>query len=80
MNKKIIVHDLMQSGYEYTLSEPTGKNFSPDFKPELSPAQMPELGVFGGKYMTDCRVVVPGPIYVTIDIPSSRSGASFHCA
>ena len=54
MKKKVIVHDLMQSGYEYTLTEPMGCNFSPDFKPELTPAQMLELGVFGGKYMTDC--------------------------
>ncbi len=59
MNKKIVVNDLMQSGYEYWLSEPVGKNFSPEFKPELTPAQMLKLGVFGGKYMTDCRNEFP---------------------
>ena len=61
--KKIIVHDLMQHGYEYVLSEPMGQNFSPEFKPELSPAQMLELGVFGGKYMTDCQDEFPPSWY-----------------
>jgi len=36
--------------YSYELSEPMGKNFDPDFKPELTPQQMLELGVFGGHY------------------------------
>ncbi len=53
----------MQNGYGYILSEPTGKNFSPEFKPELSPAQMLELGVFGGKYMTDCQDEFPPSWY-----------------
>jgi hypothetical protein len=52
--KLIIVNDKMQKGYKYHLTEPMGKNFHPEFKPELSPKEMLELGVFGGKYMTDC--------------------------
>ncbi len=59
MEKKIVVNDLMQNGYEYTLVEPIGKNFSNEFTPELTPAQMMELGVFGGKYITDCRNEFP---------------------
>ncbi|MBP7822580.1 MAG: hypothetical protein KA034_02075 [Candidatus Moranbacteria bacterium] len=59
MRKKIIVHDKMQQGYEYFLSEPEGKNFHPDFKPDLTPKEMLALGVFGGKYMTDCRFEFP---------------------
>jgi hypothetical protein len=54
-SKRIVVNDKMQKGYAYYLSEPAGKNFHPGFKPELTPRQMLELGVFGGKYMTDCR-------------------------
>jgi hypothetical protein len=52
--KKVIVNDKMQKGYEYYLTEPAGKNFSPEFKPELTPKEMLKMGVFGGKYMTDC--------------------------
>lgn len=49
----------MQDGYSYILSEPAGKNFAPDFMPELTPKEMLELGVFGGKYMTDCQNEFP---------------------
>lgn len=60
MGKKIvIVNDKMQKGYRYEITEPIGKNFHPDFKPELTPKQMLELGVFGGKYMTDCQKEFP---------------------
>jgi len=52
--RKVIVNDKMQQNYVYTLTEPAGKNFDPNFKPELTPKEMLELGVFGGKYMTDC--------------------------
>ena len=59
MRKHVIVHDKMQDGYAYDLTEPMGQNFAPDFHPELTPAEMLELGVFGGKYMTDCRHEFP---------------------
>lgn len=60
MNKKhIVVNDKMQTGYSYELSEPIGKHFDPEFKPELTPKEMLLLGVFGGKYMTDCRSEFP---------------------
>lgn len=57
--KKIIVNDKMQKNYTYFLSEKPGKNFHPDFKPDLTPKEMLELGVFGGKYMTDCKKEFP---------------------
>jgi hypothetical protein len=59
MKKKVIVNDLMQTGYVYYLTEPVGKNFDSEFRPELTPAEMLRLGVFGGKYMTDCRKEFP---------------------
>lgn len=49
----------MQQGYRYELTQPVGKNFSPSFRPQLTPRQLLELGVFGGKYMTDCRDEFP---------------------
>lgn len=57
--RRVEVEDLMQSGYVYTLAEPVGRHFAPDFRPELTPKQMLELGVFGGRYMTDCRREFP---------------------
>lgn len=59
MKIKVTVHDKMQTDYIYYRTEPVGKNFDPAFKPELTPKQMLELGVFGGKYMTDCRDEFP---------------------
>jgi hypothetical protein len=53
-NRIIRVDDKMQKGYQYELSEPTGKHFDPRFKPELPPKEMLALGVFGGVYMRDC--------------------------
>ena len=50
--KKIIVKDKMQN-YTYYLSEPPGKNFHKDFKPELTPSQMLKMGIFEGKYIND---------------------------
>lgn len=55
----IEVNDLMQQNYAYPLTEPAGRNFHADFRPELTPREMLELGVFGGKYMTDCRDEFP---------------------
>ena len=43
----------MQKGYSYKLTEPIGKNFDIEFKPDLTPKEMLELGVFGGHYMSD---------------------------
>ncbi len=57
--KKIVVNDLMQKGYIYELTAPVGKKFDYEFNPELTPRQMLELGVFGGKYMTDCKNEFP---------------------
>jgi len=61
---KVIVSDFMQKNYVYCLSESPGKNFHPNFLPELTPKQMLEMGVFGGKYMTDCREEFPTDWYI----------------
>ena len=52
--RRVTVSDRMQQDYMYWCTEPVGRNFDPAFKPQLTPKQMLELGVFGGKYMTDC--------------------------
>jgi hypothetical protein len=58
-NKTVTVNDKMQKGYRYTLSAGVGRSFDPEFKPQLTPAEMLRLGVFGGKYMTDCQREFP---------------------
>jgi hypothetical protein len=57
--KVVVVNDLMQKNYSYDLAARPGREFDPRFAPELTPAQMLTLGVFGGKYMTDCRGEFP---------------------
>lgn len=59
MDKLVVVNDLMQKNYSYFLSEPMGKNLDSEFKPQLTPKEMLEMGVFGGKYMTDCQDEFP---------------------
>ena len=60
MKKQIVVErDLMQLDYVYFLTEQVGKKFNPEFRPQLSPKEMLELGVFGGKYMSDCTAEFP---------------------
>lgn len=59
MSRRVIVNDKMQTAYVYELLERPGQNFDPEFKPELTPQQMLELGVFGGRYLRDCRKEFP---------------------
>jgi len=54
-----IANDKMQKNYRYILEQPPGSNFKTEFKPELTPKQLLSLGVFGGKYMTDCQNEFP---------------------
>ena len=49
----------MQKDYKYKVEKGAGRSFDPDFKPELTPKQMLQMGVFGGKYMTDCKKEFP---------------------
>lgn len=46
---KVTMRDRFQR-YTYYLSEPAGKNFDPEFTPDLTPQEMLKLGVFGGHY------------------------------
>ena len=36
MRTTVVVNDLMQKGFPYELVEPAGKNFNPEFNPELT--------------------------------------------
>ena len=71
-DRRIIVNDLMQSDYAYCCTEPVGENFHPDFHPDLSPKAMLELGIFGGKYMTDCADEFPADWFAEAKLSSGR--------
>lgn len=57
--RRVVVNDLMQNGYTYIIAVPMGRHFRSDFQPELTPKELLALGVFGGKYMTDCEKEFP---------------------
>ena len=80
MNKKIvIVNDKMQRNYRYELSVPTGRNFDPQFKPDLTPKEMLRLGVFGGKYMTDCRKEFPPSWFAKAKLSPRECDPALNC-
>lgn len=70
--QRVEVNDFMQTGYRYLLTEPAGKNFRADFRPDLTPQDMLELGVFGGKYMTDCTKEFPPSWFEKAGLCSER--------
>ena len=79
MKRSIVrVNDQMQRGYRYELIEPPGRNFDPDFRPELTPKQMLALGVFCGKYMTDCEDEFPKSWFTRAKLSPERSDCSLN--
>ena len=69
---RVTVNDRMQRGFVYYRTEPPGRNFDEGFKPELTPAEMLRLGVFGGKYMTDCRAEFPASWFTHAKLSPER--------
>ncbi len=78
MKVKVVVNDKMQKKYVYYRTAPMGKNFHPDFKPELTPKQMLALGVFGGKYMTDCKKEFPIDWFTKAKLCAKKHDPSFN--
>jgi hypothetical protein len=68
----VVVNDKMQQGYRYELTEPCGRNFDPEFRPELTPKETLALGVFAGKYMTDTRGEFPADWFDTARLATGR--------
>jgi hypothetical protein len=77
-SKTIVVRDRMQRGYRYALSAPAGRNFDPEFTPELTPKEMLRLGVFAGKYITDCRGEFPKSWFAGAKLASGRRDPSLN--
>ena len=76
--KTVAVDDTMQKGYRYELTEPPGRNFHPDFRPDLTPREMLRLGVFGGKYMTDCTREFPSSWFAGARLAPGRRDCSLN--
>ena len=76
--REIVVHDTMQHGYRYRLTEPMGECLHEGFLPELTPEEMLALGVFGGKYMTDCREEFPDAWFAHARLSPARRDPSLN--
>jgi hypothetical protein len=76
---RVVVHDRMQRGYVYYRVHPPGRHFDPDFAPELTPKQMLALGVFGGKYMNDCRAEFPAGWFRKAKLSPGRRNSRLNC-
>jgi hypothetical protein len=77
--KRIVtVNDRMQKNYRYELSAGAGRGFDPEFRPDLTPKEMLALGVFGGKYMTDCRKEFPASWFTRAKLSPNKRDPSLN--
>lgn len=77
--RTIIVNDKMQRGYRYALVAPAGRRFAAEFTPELSPKEMLQLGVFGGKFMTDTTAEFPKSWFAKAKLSPQRPHPACNC-
>jgi hypothetical protein len=75
---RVVVQDKMQKKYVYWRTKPMGRGFRAEFNPELTPKQMLALGVFGGKYMTDCQNEFPASWFTRAKLSPDRPRASLN--
>ena len=75
---RVIVNDRMQQGYAYERTRPVGRSFHPGFRPDLTPGQMLRMGVFGGRYMTDCRPEFPASWFKGAKLSPGRRDPSLN--
>jgi hypothetical protein len=78
MRRIVTVNDKMQQGYAYELTAAPGRKFDAAFEPDLTPRQMLELGVFCGKYLTDCRDEFPASWFARARLSPDRRDCSLN--
>jgi hypothetical protein len=76
---RVHVKDRMQKRYVYERTEPIGKHFDPRFRPQLTPKRMLKLGVFGGKYMTDCMEEFPEDWFTHAKLCHEKHDPKLNC-
>lgn len=77
--KTIHVHESYQTGYTYTPTEPPGQNFDTDFNPDLAPAEMLQLGIFGGSYFTEIPHEFPENWFKNVTLsPTGKPNANYN--
>jgi len=79
MKVRVVVNDRMQRNYIYYRIEPIGCRFAPAFQPQLTPREMLALGVFGGRYMTDCRREFPRSWFARAKLCPAHHDATLNC-
>lgn len=72
------MNDRMQQGYSYILTEQPGDNFDSEFTPDLTPQEMLCLGVFGGKYLTDCKNEFPKEWFTNAKLSTGTTDPSLN--
>src|SRR4051812_16431138 len=77
--RRVTVNDTMQRDYVYFRTEPVGRRFAPGFAPELTPKEMLQLGVFGGRYMRDCRHEFPSSWFARAKLAADHREARLNC-
>lgn len=75
----VVVNDKMQQGYVYERVAPCGEAFDDGFAPELSPEQMLTLGVFEGRYLTDCLAEFPSGWFENARLSPLAPDVSCNC-
>ncbi len=75
----IIVNDKMQQNYIYERVAKEGKDFSPDFMPDLTPAEMLTLGVFEGHYLNDCQKEFPQSWFINAKLSPQKPSCDCNC-
>lgn len=79
MGKRIVVvNDKMQKNYRYELTARPGRDFDPEFTPDLTPQEMLALGVFCGKYMTDTRKEFPKSWFTRAKLSPAKRDCSLN--
>lgn len=59
----VFVCNKMQANYQFVLTAPRGAEYAQGFTPKFTPGEMLRLGVFEGKYMTDCSLEYPPEMF-----------------